>query len=98
MGFRHIDTAQFYRNEDTVGNAIKKSGIHRKEFFITTKVWASEYKKSRFASSVENSLRQLKTDYVDMLLLHWPSDENSNNTALDLLRECQEKNMHGLSV
>ncbi len=92
MGYRHIDTAQFYRNEEAVGKAIKRSGIARNEFFITTKVWQSEFIKSRFIPSVVNSLRQLKVDYADLLLLHWPSDDHTNDLALDLLQECHNKN------
>jgi len=91
MGYRHIDTAQFYRNEDAVGNAVKDSGVDRKEFFITTKVWPTDFNKKNFVPNVEQSLRDLKTEYVDLLLLHWPSDEDANKRALDLLLECSHK-------
>ena len=71
-GFRHIDTAQIYKNEDDVGVAISASGIPRKNVFITTKVWVSNYFPEHFMASVDESLRRLKTDYIDLLLAHWP--------------------------
>ncbi|WP_275789539.1 aldo/keto reductase [Pararhizobium gei] len=73
LGFRHIDTAQIYRNEAEVGDAIQASGIARGEIFLTTKVWVDHYKHADFLDSVDESLKKLKTDYVDLLLLHWPS-------------------------
>ena len=71
-GFRHIDTAQIYGNEGEVGEGIARSGISRHEIFITTKVWVYNYPKRKFAASVDESLRKLRTDYIDLLLLHWP--------------------------
>lgn len=73
-GFRHFDTAQIYGNEAVLGDALQASGISRKEFFLTTKVWVDNYTPERFARSVEESLEKLKLDYVDLLLLHWPGD------------------------
>jgi diketogulonate reductase-like aldo/keto reductase len=73
-GFRHIDTAQIYRNEGEVGECVAASGIPRAEVFITTKVWVTNYPPRAFAASVEESLRKLRTDYIDLLLLHWPND------------------------
>ena len=72
-GFRHVDTAQIYRNEGEVGECIAASGIPRAEIFVTTKVWVSNYPPRLFAASVDESLRKLQTDYIDLLLLHWPS-------------------------
>jgi Aldo/keto reductases, related to diketogulonate reductase len=71
-GYRHIDTAQAYNNEEGVGNAIKKSGIDRKDFFITTKVWVTNYGEGKTALSIDESLRKLGTDYIDLLLMHQP--------------------------
>ena len=71
-GFRHIDTAQMYNNEADVGDAIRLSGVPRREIFVTTKVWVGNYGASRFLPSVDESLRKLKTDYIDLLLVHWP--------------------------
>jgi diketogulonate reductase-like aldo/keto reductase len=73
-GFRHIDTAQIYRNELEVGECTVSSGISRSELFITTKVWVANYPERRFAASVDESLKNLRTDYIDLLLLHWPHD------------------------
>jgi 2,5-diketo-D-gluconate reductase B len=73
-GFRHIDTAQIYGNEAEVGQGVVLSGIPRSEVFITTKVWVANYHPSRFALSVDESLRSLRTNYIDLLLLHWPMD------------------------
>jgi diketogulonate reductase-like aldo/keto reductase len=72
VGYRHIDTAQAYYNEENVGNAIKKSGIPRDEFFITTKVWISNYGEENAAKSIDESLRKLQVDYIDLMLLHQP--------------------------
>lgn len=80
VGYRHIDTAQMYQNEKSVGDAIKDSGIPRKEIFITTK--------QRGHSTLENmqkafnaSLEKLQTDYVDLFLIHWPNHDKKNNQA-----------------
>lgn len=72
-GYRHIDTAQIYGNEAEVGEGIKTSGVPRADIFLTTKVWVKNFKTANFAASVDDSLQKLKTDYVDLLLLHWPS-------------------------
>ena len=74
VGFRHIDTAQIYGNEAEVGDAIKISAVARGDIFLTTKVWVENYRPAAFVQSVEESLAKLKTDYVDLLLLHWPND------------------------
>jgi 2,5-diketo-D-gluconate reductase B len=74
-GFRHIDTAQIYGNEAEVGDSVAASGIPRSEIFLTTKVWVSNYSERRFEASVDESLRKLRTDYIDLLLLHWPGSD-----------------------
>ena len=70
VGYRAIDTAQAYYNEEGVGNAWKKSGISRDDLFLTTKVWISNYEGKKAAESIDQSLRKLQTDYIDLLLLH----------------------------
>lgn len=70
--YRLIDTAQSYFNEESVGNAIEKCGIPREELFITTKVWISNYGYDKTRESVLNSMKKLKVDYLDLLLLHQP--------------------------
>ncbi|BES60947.1 aldo/keto reductase [Dysgonomonas capnocytophagoides] len=72
IGYRSIDTAQAYFNEEEVGNAIRKSGILRNEFFITTKVWISNAGYEKAMRSIDESLSKLQTDYVDLLLIHQP--------------------------
>ncbi len=72
-GFRHIDTAQIYRSEQEVGECVASAAIPRREIFITTKVWVSNYPEKLFVASVDESLKKLQTDYIDLLLLHWPS-------------------------
>lgn len=72
VGYRHIDTAQSYFNEEEVGNAIANSGIPREEIFITTKVWIENYGYERAKASVLESMCKLKTNYIDLMLLHQP--------------------------
>ncbi|QGX46797.1 aldo/keto reductase [Streptococcus equinus] len=72
VGYRSIDTAQAYMNEEAVGNAIRKSGIAREEFFITTKIWISNYGYEKAKASLDASLDKLQTDYIDLVLLHQP--------------------------
>lgn len=72
VGYRSIDTAQAYQNEEGVGNAILKSGVSRNELFITTKVWISNAGEEKAKISIEESLRKLRTDYIDLLLIHQP--------------------------
>lgn len=72
VGYRHIDTAQSYFNEEEVGNAIKKSGIPRSEIFITTKVWIEHYGYEECKRSVLESMLKLQVDYIDLVLLHQP--------------------------
>ncbi len=73
IGYRHIDTAASYRNEDLVGEGIRASGVPREQLFITTKVGPENLAEKDFYASVENSLRQLQIDQVDLLLIHWAS-------------------------
>ena len=72
VGYRMIDTAQAYYNEEGVGAAIKKSGIKREEIFLVTKVWITNSGEEKAAKSIDESLQKLQTDYVDLLLIHQP--------------------------
>lgn len=74
-GYRLIDTAQAYCNEEGVGRAVKKSGIKRDEFFIVTKVWISNAGYENAKKSIETSLSKLQTDYIDLLLIHQPFND-----------------------
>ena len=75
MGYRMVDTAQAYANEEGVGNAVKKSGIPRQELFIVTKVWISNAGYEKAKASIDESLRKLQTDYIDLLLIHQPFND-----------------------
>ena len=72
VGYRMIDTAQAYLNEEAVGNAWKKSGVSRDEIFLVSKVWHSNYGEGQTMKSIDESLRKLQTDYIDLMLLHQP--------------------------
>ena len=88
IGYRMIDTAQSYFNEEEVGDAIKECGVSREELFITTKVWIDNYGYEKCKKSVEESLKKLKTDYIDLVLLHQPfSDYYGAYRALEDLYE-----------
>lgn len=75
IGYRLIDTAQAYGNEAAVGQAVKKSGLPREEFFITTKVWITNAGYEKAKASIEESLKLLQTDYIDLLLIHQPFND-----------------------
>jgi diketogulonate reductase-like aldo/keto reductase len=72
VGYRHIDTAQAYGNEEGVGEALVECGIPREEFFITTKIWISNAGYENAKKSIDESLRKLRTDYIDLILIHQP--------------------------
>lgn len=85
VGYRHFDTAAFYNTEEALGKVIKKSGIPREEFFITTKVWKTCMGYEGAKKSFEESLEKLDMDYVDLLLIHWPRpDAESDWKKLDI--------------
>ena len=73
-GYRHIDTAAVYGNEEAVGEAIKESGIPRKELFITTKLWNEDIRNRNTREALQTSLEKLGLDYVDLYLIHWPAE------------------------
>lgn len=98
VGYRAIDTAQSYFNEEEVGNALQKSGIPREEIFLTSKVWIEHYGYENCKKSVEKSLRKLKTDYIDLMLLHQPfSDTYGAWRALEELYEAGKIRAIGIS-
>ncbi|OUQ28212.1 aldo/keto reductase [Massilimicrobiota sp. An134] len=89
VGYRLIDTAQSYGNEEAVGNAIKKSGVPREELFITTKVWITNYGYDQTKASVEASLKKMQLDYLDLVLLHQPFNDyyGAYRALIDLYKE-----------
>lgn len=70
LGYRAVDTAQIYGNEADVGKAIADSGVRRDELFVTTKIWTDNYGRDKLAPSLRESLAKLRTDYVDLTLIH----------------------------
>jgi 2,5-diketo-D-gluconate reductase B len=91
LGYRHIDTAQMYGNEAQVGQGIQSSGVDRGEIFLTTKVWPSDFSHERVIETTRESLKKLRTDYVDLLLMHWPSRNVSHEEPLGAMKELQEE-------
>lgn len=86
-GYRHIDTAQGYKNEHLVGQAIRESGIPRNQFFVTTKVWNDNQGYDKTKESIEESLNKLNIDYIDLLLIHWPIPQGKNDEWKKLNQE-----------
>ncbi len=87
IGYRHIDTAQIYENEEQVGQGIADSGVMREDIFLVTKVWRDNLSAKKVEQSTEESLRKLKTDYVDLLLIHWPEIRVSLEESLLAMRK-----------
>lgn len=78
FGYRHIDTAPLYKNEEEVGLGLKNCGVDRKQIFVTTKISRKELETNKLVESIEESLKKLNTDYIDLLLLHEPIDYKKN--------------------
>ncbi|GGJ98120.1 aldo/keto reductase [Pseudomonas matsuisoli] len=91
LGYRHIDTAAAYENEDAVGTAIQQSSIAREELRLTTKIWWDQLQPDAMRASTESSLRKLKTDYVDLLMIHWPGQDWEPQRALETLAALKEE-------
>ena len=91
MGYRHIDTAQMYGNEAEVGRGIEEAGVDRGEIFLTTKIWPSDFAHDRVIRKTTESLKKLRTEYVDLLLMHWPGDGVPLGETLGAMRELQEE-------
>ena len=73
-GYRHVDTARIYKNEEAVGKALSTASVPRDQVWLTTKIWNDDIRQARTTQALEESLQRLQTDYVDLLLLHWPVD------------------------
>lgn len=100
LGYRHIDTAQAYENEEQVGRGIKRSEVPRSSIWITTKVAPSSLRAPDVHASVQQSLRRLGTDYVDLLLVHWPSPDvplEETLGAFEALRKAGKTRFVGVS-
>ena len=95
MGYEHIDTAQAYDNEVEVGKGIKQSGVARDKFFLTTKIFPDDMKfePEKLIAAAKRSLENLDTDYVDLLLLHWPDDRVPLSETMPALCELQKQGL-----
>lgn len=99
-GYRHIDTAQIYRNEKQVGSGIRDSGISRTKIFLTTKIWLDNMKSEDVLRSFDQSLRDLQTDYCDLVLIHWPHKHipfDESLKALENLHQAGKTRLIGVS-
>ncbi len=96
LGYRAIDTAQIYGNEAEVGQAIAESGVARNELFITTKIWVDNYAGDKLIPSLKDSLAKLRTDYVDLTLIHWPAPGNGVSLA-EFMTALEQAKAQGLT-
>lgn len=93
LGYRTVDTAQIYGNEAAVGQAIEESGVPREELFITTKIWTENLRKDKLIPSLKESLEKLRTDYVDLTLIHWPSPGDAVSVEETMLALLEAKKL-----
>lgn len=91
LGYRHLDTAYMYRNQEAVGKALADSGVDRKEVFLTTKIWKDALQRERVLEQFEECLEMLKTPYVDLLLVHWPNEEIPLAETLDAFNALHDR-------
>jgi len=92
-GYRHVDTAAMYGNEEAVGAGLKASGLARDEIFVTTKVWHSDLKPSDFMRSAEASLERLRLSQVDLLLIHWPNSDIPLSETIGALNQAKRQGL-----
>jgi len=97
-GYRHIDTAAIYENEEGVGKAIRKSSIPREEVFITTKIWNDDQRENNVSGALETSLKKLGTDYVDLYLIHWPVKGKYKRTWEEMEKLYQQGKTRAIGV
>jgi len=93
IGYRHIDTAEMYENESEIGDAITQSLVPRSEIFLTTKVWSNHLQYQDVIRSLESSLKKLKTDYVDLYLIHWPNPNIPLSDTFKAMNDLKNKGM-----
>ncbi|WP_414830423.1 2,5-didehydrogluconate reductase DkgB [Alteromonas sp. H39] len=95
IGFKHIDTAQFYGNEEQVGDALQTAGVERSDVFVTTKVWWESLGEDHFIPSVHESLSKLKLEHLDLLLIHWPypGDDIPMESYLKSLKQAKDEGL-----
>lgn len=93
IGYRHVDTAASYENEEAVGAGLRAAGVPRDEVFVTTKVWWTELEPARLEKSAEASLRRLGLDHVDLLLIHWPNPEVPIARSIEALNKVKARGL-----
>lgn len=93
LGYRHIDTAQIYGNEEQVGDGIEASDVDRDQIFLASKVWIDQLSSENVITSTVESLEKLQTDYVDLMYVHWPSGDYSPEKSLEALQELKDKGL-----
>lgn len=90
LGYRHLDTAQIYGNEKEVGRAVRNSGVERSDIFLVTKISTSNFRYDDAVKSTHNSLEELGTDYIDLLLMHWPDSSVPVGETVSAMNELSE--------
>jgi len=90
LGYRHIDTAEMYGNEEAVGEGVRRSGVARSEIFVTTKVWHTHLERASLLQALKESLSKLKLDYADLYLIHWPNPAVPLAETIGALNEVKE--------
>lgn len=93
LGYRHIDTAQMYGNESAIGKALAETTVPREEIFLTTKIMESNLRHENVLRSVQGSLRQIQTDYADLLLIHWPNRSVPISETIQAMNTLQDDGM-----
>lgn len=91
IGYRHVDTARMYENEVEVGRGIRNSRVDREDIFLTSKIWMEHLNPDDLKRELQNSLRDLQTDYLDLLLIHWPNPDIPLSSTLEAMKEEKEK-------
>tara|TARA_B100000678_G_scaffold291609_1_gene309728 strand:+ start:6130 stop:6969 length:840 start_codon:yes stop_codon:yes gene_type:complete len=92
-GYRHIDTAQAYQNEEYVGRGLRDAGLPRDDYFLTTKIWMSEFRDGDLQRSAKSSLKRLDVDHLDLLLLHWPDPQIPMSETIGALNQAREEGL-----
>ena len=92
-GFRHIDTAEMYDNEEAVGRGLRAARVPRDDVFVTSKVWSSHLRDGALQHAAEESLKRLGLDYLDLYLIHWPSNDVSTQEAIGALNEVRTRGL-----
>ena len=99
LGYRHIDTAEMYGNEEDVGRALAGARLPRADIHVTTKVWWDHLAPDAMRNAIETSLRKLQTDYVDLYMIHWPAPDMNLPQALETMMKLKEEGLiHAIGV